>query len=71
MAPRKKSKRRPDSERLLQVRSLELPESDEEATEEEEDAEWAFLRDCGRVRHKFLTYTPADIRTIDDKSFLD
>jgi len=39
---------------LLQIRSLELPESDDEDVTEE-DAEWAYLQDCGRVRHKLYT----------------
>ena len=48
------------------MRSLELPESDEEDVTQE-DAEWVYLQDCGRVRHN---YTPGDIRAIDDENIL-
>ena len=57
-------------EQLAQIPSLVFPEKTEKAKKEEEDAEWTFLRDCGYVRAKYLSFDPNDISSMEDKHFL-
>ena len=35
------------------------------------EPEWAFLRDCGHVRAKFLNYDPKDVDEVNDLKFLE
>ena len=73
--PKKKTVRQPKFERLQRLPRLVIP-TDEEVekaveAEEENEPEWAFLRDSGRVRHKFLHYDPRDVAVMDKKEFLE
>jgi len=77
-APKKKTVRQPKFERLQRLPRLVIPTDEEvkkaieaEEKEEENEPEWAFLRDSGRVRHKFLGYDPRDVAVMDDKDFLE
>ena len=73
--PKKKTVRQPKFERLQRLPRLVIP-TDEEVekaveAEEENEPEWVFLRDSGRVRHKFLHYDPRDVAVMDNKDFLE
>ena len=47
--------RKPKLKQLGNIPNLIFPDEEKEKTDEEEnEPEWAFLRDSGRVRHKFL-----------------
>ena len=65
-APKKQRIRRPKPYQLQRIPRLRLPTDEEKRTKNE----WQWLRDCGHVRAKFLTYTPEDIAEIDSIDFL-
>ena len=62
-APKKKAKRLHDRRRLEKIPKLRLPDP-------EPKPEWRVLAESGRVREKFLTYSPEDVKEIDDIDFL-
>ena len=61
-APKKRRERRkPNFVRLSAIRKLIL---------EEKEKEWEFLLNSGKIRAKFLNYTPETVDTLEDVHFL-
>ena len=65
--PRKNKKiREPNPVMLDRITQINLKSTEET----EEQPEWLFLENSGRVRSKFLSYNPEDVEKIGDINFL-